>query len=107
MFLRIVTLVRGWVGCPSTDHSLLVEAQPSPNAKPLRVKSTQVSRKAVRNLVKQKPKAKAKTAQSTTQVASPKLVKKSAPKTSGQTGKSKTPVRQIPQAAKSAPKRKP
>ena len=106
MFLRIVTLVRGWVGCLSTDRSLLAEAQPSPNAKPLRVKSTQVSPKAVRNPVKQKPKRKAKAVLLTTQVASPKAVKKSAPKTSGQTGKSKTPVRQTPQLAKSAPKAK-
>jgi len=106
MFKRLVTLVRGWVGCQSTDRSLLMVEQPSPNAKPLLAKSTPISQNA-QATVSQKPKRKAKVAQPTTAVKSPKAVKKSAPKTSGQTGKSKTPVRQTPQVAKSALKRKP
>jgi hypothetical protein len=84
---------------------LLAEAQPSPNAKPLRVKSTRISPN-VQVAVKAKPKRKAKAVRQTTQVVLPKPVKKSAPKTLGQIGKSKTPVRQTPQVAKPAPKRK-
>ena len=105
MFKRIVTLVRGWVGCPSTDRSLLTVEQPLHNAKPLRVKSTRISPN-VQVAVKAKPKRKAKAVRQTTQVVLPKPVKKSAPKTLGQIGKSKTPVLLTPQVAKPAPKRK-
>ena len=114
MFLRIVTLVRGWVGCLSTDRSLLAEAQPSPNAKPLRVKSTQVSPKAVRKPRQpvaqpslKKPKAVSQTsAEQKGQSKKPKPVATAKqPSTRGKS--TRTPVRPTPQVAKSAPKRKP
>jgi hypothetical protein len=44
MFKRIVTLVRGLMGCQSTDRSLYQAEQVLPNAKPLPVKSTQTSK---------------------------------------------------------------
>jgi hypothetical protein len=44
MFKRIVTLVRGLMGCQSTDRSLYQVEQVLPNAKPLPVKSTQTSK---------------------------------------------------------------
>jgi hypothetical protein len=114
MLMRLVTLVRGWVGCLSTDRSLLAEAQPSPNAKPLRVKSTQVSPKAVRKPRQsalqpslKKPKAVSQT--SAEQKGQSKKRKPVAtdkqPSTLGKS--SRTPVRQTPQAVKQAPKRKP
>jgi hypothetical protein len=46
MFKRLVMLVRGLMGCQSTVPSSLTVEQPSPSAKPLRVKRTQVSPKA-------------------------------------------------------------
>ena len=113
MFTRLVTLVRGWVGCQSTAHSLLQEVQPSPNAKPLRVKSTQQSPKAVRK--PRQPVAQAS-------LKKPKAVSQTSAEQKGQSKKrkpvatakqpstlgksSRTPVRQTPQLAKSAPKAK-
>jgi len=43
MFKRLVMLVRGLMGNPSTVPSMLTAEQPSPNAKTLRAKRTQVS----------------------------------------------------------------
>jgi hypothetical protein len=114
MFKRIVTLVRGLMGCQSTAHSLSAEAQPSPNAKPLLAKSTQQSPKAVRKPRQpvaqpslKKPKAVSQT--SAEQKGQSKKRKPVAtakqPSTLGKS--SRTPVRQTPQAAKPAPKRKP
>ena len=114
MFLRIVTLVRGWVGCLSTDRSLLMVEQPSPNAKPLRVKSTQQSPKAVRKPrqpVAQPSLKKPKAVNQTLAVKEGQSKKRKPVATAKQPstrGKSsQTPVRQTPQAAKPAPKRKP
>jgi hypothetical protein len=114
MFLRIVMLVRGWVGCQSTDHFMSVGQQPSPNAKPLPVKSTQVSQKPVRKPRQpvlqaslKKPKAVSQTTaeqKSQSKKRKPVATDKQ-PSTLGKP--SRTPVRQTPQAAKPAPKRKP
>ena len=113
MFKRIVTLVRGWVGCQSTAHSLSAVEQPLHNAKPLPVKSTQVS-KAVRKPrqpVAQPSLKKPKAASQTTAVKEGQSKKRKPVATDKQPstlGKStRTPVRQTPQAAKPAPKRKP
>jgi hypothetical protein len=43
MFKRLVMLVRGLMGCQSTAPSSLTVEQPSPSAKPLRVKRTPAS----------------------------------------------------------------
>ena len=113
MFMRIVTLVRGWVGCQSTDHSMSAVEQPSPNAKPLPVKSTQAS-KAVRKPRQPvaQPSLKKQKAVSQTSAVKEVQSKKRKPvataKLPSTLGKpSRTPVRQTPQAAKPAPKRKP
>jgi hypothetical protein len=114
MFKRIVTLVRGLMGCQSTAHSLLMVEQPLPNAKPLPVKSTQQSPKAVRKPRQpvaqpslKKPKAVSQTlAEQKGQSKKRKPVATDKqPSTLGKS--SRTPVRQTPQAAKPAPKRKP
>jgi hypothetical protein len=114
MLMRLVTLVRGWVGCPSTDRSLLTVEQPSHNAKPLPVKSTQQSRKAVRKprqpvaqVLSRKPKAVSQTlAAKESQSKKPKPVATAKqPSTRGKS--TRTPALLTPQAAKPAPKRKP
>jgi hypothetical protein len=46
MFKRLVTLVRGLMGCQSTAPSLSQEVQPSPSAKRSRAKSTPTSQDA-------------------------------------------------------------
>jgi hypothetical protein len=86
MFKQLVMLVRGLMGSPSTAPSLSQVEQPSPSAKPLLVKSTPVSRQAVRKPVSQKPKSKASAAQvgTTAQLRKPK--QKPARQTSGGTG---------------------
>jgi hypothetical protein len=113
MFTRLVMLVRGWVGCQSTDHSLSAVEQPSHNAKPLPVKSTQTSKvvRKPRQPVPQ-PSLKKPKAASQTSAAKEGQSKKRKPvatdKQPSTLGKpSRTPVRQTPQAAKPAPKRKP
>jgi len=113
MFKRIAMLVRGLMGCQSTDHSLLTVEQQSDNAKPLRAKSTQTS-KAVRKPRQPvaQPSLKKPKAVSQTLVEQKGQSKKRKPvatdKQPSTLGKcSRTPVRQTPQAAKSAPKRKP
>jgi hypothetical protein len=93
---------------------LLVETQPSPNAKPLRVKSTQASRKAVRkprqpvaqpSLKKQKVVSQTLVGQKGQSKKRKPVATAKQPSTLGKS--SRTPVRQTPQAAKPAPKRKP
>jgi hypothetical protein len=113
MFTRLVTLVRGWVGCQSTVHSLSMVEQPSPNAKPSPVKSTQAS-KAVRKPRQPvaQPSLKKPKAVSQTSAAKEGQSKKRKPvataKQPSTLGKlSRTPARQTPQAVKQAPKRKP
>jgi hypothetical protein len=107
MFKRIVTLVRGLMGCQFTDRSLLVVEQPSPNAKPLRVKSTQTS-KSVQAPVKSSRTRKPLPVPQTKVVKSSKAESKPALTTNGKRGRPrKTPVPPIPQVAKAAPKRKP
>jgi hypothetical protein len=92
MFKRLVTLVRGLMGCQSTAPSLSQETQASRNAKRLRVKSTQTS-PDVQALVKLKTKPKSKVAQSTLQVKSRKAAPKLAQTTLGNRGQlSKTPA---------------
>jgi hypothetical protein len=114
MFKQVVMLVRGLMGCPSTDRSLLTVEQQSDNAKPLRVKSTQVSPKTVRKPrqpVAQPSLKKPKAVSQTLAVKEGQSKKRKPVATAKQPstlGKcSRTPVRQTPQAAKSAPKRKP
>jgi hypothetical protein len=113
MFTRLVTLVRGWVGCQSMDRSLLMVEQPLHNAKPSPVKSTQTS-KAVRKPRQPvaQPSLKKQKAVSQTSAVKEGQSKKRKPvatvKQPSTLGKSsRTPVRQTPQAAKPAPKRKP
>jgi hypothetical protein len=94
MLKRLVMLVRGLMGCPSTVPSSLTVEQPSPSAKRSRAKSTQASQDA-QALVKSKPKRKPRVAQSTTQVKSQKAELKPAQTTPGSRGQSsKTPVPQ-------------
>jgi hypothetical protein len=96
MFKRLVMLVRGLMGCQSTDPSLSQETQPSPNAKRLRVKSTQASPQAApkpRQPAKLKTKRKLKAAPSTSAVASRKAAPKPAQTTPGSRGRPrKTPA---------------
>ena len=113
MFKRIVTLVRGLMGCQSTDRSLSMEQQPLHNAKLSPVKSTQQSRKAVRKPRQsaQQPSLKKQKAVNQTLAVKEGQSKKRKPvataKQPSTLGKSsRTPVRQPPQAAKPAPKRK-
>jgi hypothetical protein len=112
MFKQVVMLVRGLMGCQSTDRSLLTVEQQSDNAKPLRVKSTQTS-KAVRKPRQPvaQPSLKKPKAVSQTLAVKEGQSKKRKPVTTvkqpSTRGKStQTPVRPTPQAAKSAPKRK-
>jgi hypothetical protein len=113
MFKQVVMLVRGLMGCQSTDRSLLTVEQQSDNAKPLRVKSTRTS-KAVRKPRQpvaqpslKKPKAVSQTlAAKESQSKKPKPVATAKqPSTRGKS--TRTPALLTPQAAKSAPKRKP
>jgi len=104
MFKRLVTLVRGLMGCQSMAPSTSQEVQPSPSAKPLRAKSTQASQDAQAPATS-KPKRKSKVAQ----VVPPEPSRKAAPKPaqmeSGNLGLLlKTPVSQ---PASQSPKRKP
>ena len=106
MFKRLVMLVRGLMGCQSTAHSLLMAEQPSPNAKPQRVKSTQISQNA-QAPVKSSRTRKALAAPQTKAVKSSKQESKPAQTTSGKVGRPrKTPAPQTPQRAKSASKAK-
>jgi hypothetical protein len=113
MFKRLVMLVRGLMGCQSTAHSLLMAEQPSPNAKPQRVKSTQVSPKTVRKPRQPvaQPSLKKPKAVSQISVEQKGQSKKRKPvatdKQPSTLGKcSQTPVRPTPQRAKSASKAK-
>ena len=94
MFKRLVTLVRGLMGCPSTAPSLSQEVQPSPSAKPLRAKSTRTSQDA-QAPVKLKAKRKSKVAQADSTAPSRKAAPKPAQTTNGNLGLLlKTPVSQ-------------
>jgi hypothetical protein len=113
MFKRLAMLVRGLMGCQSTAHSLSAEAQPSHNAKPSPVKSTQASkavrkpRQSAQQLSLKKPKAVSQTS-AVKEGQSKKRKPVATDKQPSTLGKStQTPVRQTPQAAKPAPKRKP
>ena len=87
MFKRLVMLVRGLMGNPSTVPSMLTAEQPSPNAKTLRAKRTQASPKAVRNPASKSVKRKPKVAQPTLPAKSRKPVSKPAQTTSGKRGR--------------------
>jgi hypothetical protein len=92
MFKRLVTLVRGLMGCQFTAPSLSQEVQPSPSAKRLRAKSTPTSLDA-QAPAKLKTKRKSKAAQPTSVVKSRKAAPKPAQTTRGSRGQlSKTPV---------------
>ena len=86
MFKRLVTLVRGLMGSPSTAPSTLTAEQPSSSAKPLLVKPIQESRQPARKPVSQKPKSKASAAQVVTTAQLRKQKQKPARPTSGETG---------------------
>jgi hypothetical protein len=104
MFKRLVMLVRGLMGNRSMAPSLLRAEQPSPNAKPLRVKSTPVSRPAVRSPAKKSPKPKSSAVQKTKAVASRKQTPKPAQPISGKAGsQAATPASQTRQPASQAP----
>jgi hypothetical protein len=106
MFKRVVTLVRGIMGCPSTDHSLSMVEQPSPNAKPQRAKSTRISPNA-QVPVKSSRTRKPSPAPQTKAVKSSKAESKPAPTTSGKRGRPrKTPAPLTPHRAKPASKAK-
>jgi hypothetical protein len=92
MFKRLVTLVRGLMGCQSTAPSSLTVEQPSPSAKRSRAKSTPTSLDA-QAPVKLKTKRKSKAAQPTSQVKSRKAEPKPVQTTHGSRGRPrKTPV---------------
>ena len=92
MFKRLVTLVRGLMGCQSMVPFSLTAEQPSPSVKRSRVKSTQTCQD-VQVPVKSKPKRKSKVAQSTSAVKSRKVVQKPAQTIRGNLGQlPKTPV---------------
>ena len=100
MFKRLVTLVRGLMGCQSTAPSSLTAEQPSPSAKRSHAKSTPISQGA-QAPAKLKTKRKPKAAPSTTQVKSRKAAPKPAQTTRGNPGQlSKTPA---PQTQSPAP----
>ena len=104
MFKRLVTLVRGLMGCQSTVPFSLTAEQPSPSVKRSRVKSTQTCQD-VQVPVKSKPKRKSKVAQSTSAVKSRKVVQKPAQTIRGNLGQlSKTPV--LPTQSPASTKRK-
>jgi hypothetical protein len=93
MFKRLVMLVRGLMGNPSTAPSTLTVEQPSPSAKRSRAKSTQVSPQAALNPVKLKPKRKPKAVQPISAAKSRKAAPKPAQTTPGSRGRPrKTPV---------------
>ena len=104
MFKRIVTLVRGLMGCRSTAPSLSQVEQPSPSAKRSRAKSTPTSLDAQAS-AKLKTKRKSKAAQPTSAVKSRKAAPKPAQTTNGNLGLLlKTPASQ---PASQSSKRKP
>jgi hypothetical protein len=112
MFKRIVTLVRGLMGCQSTAHSLSAETQPLANAKPLRAKSTQTS-KVVRKPRQSAPQPSLKKPKAVSQISAEQKVqsKKRKPvqtvKQPSTLGKcSRTPARQTPQAVLTQPNQK-
>jgi len=101
------------VGCQSTDRSLSMVEQPSPNAKPLRAKRTQASPQAVRKPRQPVAQPSLKKPKAVSQISAEQKgqSKKRKPvataKQPSTLGKSfRTPVRQTPQAVKPAPKRK-
>jgi hypothetical protein len=103
MFKRLVTLVRGLMGCQSTAPSSLTVEQPSPSAKRSRVKSTPASPQVAPNPVKSKTKRKPRVAQSTTQAKSRKAAPKPAqtiPGSRGQSSKTLAPQTQSPAPTK-------
>ena len=100
MFKRLVTLVRGLMGCQSTAPSSLTAEQPSPSAKPLRAKSTQTSLDA-QAPAKLKTKRKPRAAQPTTQAKSRKAAPKPAQTTRGSLGQSSKTL--APQTQSPAP----
>jgi hypothetical protein len=103
MFKRLVTLVRGLMGCQSTAPSLSQAEQPSLSAKPLRAKSTRTLPDA-QAPVKLKTKRKSKVAQADSTAPSRKAAPKPAQTTNGNLGLLlKTPVSQ---PASQSPKRK-
>jgi hypothetical protein len=105
MFKRLVMLVRGLMGSPSTAPSSLTVEQPSPSAKRSRVKSTPTLPDA-QAPAKLKTKRKSKVAQPTSAVKSRKAALKPAQTTLGNRGQSSKTL--APQTQSPAPtKRKP
>ena len=112
MFKQVVMLVRGLMGCQSTDRSLLTVEHQSDNAKPLRAKSTQTSKvvRKPRQPVAQ-PSLKKPKAVSQTSAEQKGQSKKRKPVTTvkqpSTRGKStQTPVRQTQSLASTQPKQK-
>jgi hypothetical protein len=101
MFKRLVMLVRGLMGSPSTAPSLLTVEQPLLSVKPLRANTTLASPQAVRQPAKPKTKPKSKVAQPTSQVKSRKAAPKPAQTTPGNRGQSSKTL--APQTQSPAP----
>jgi hypothetical protein len=101
MFKRLVTLVRGLMGCQSMAPSSLTAEQLSPSAKHSRAKSTPASPQAAPNPAKLKTKRKPRAAQPTTQAKSRKAAPKPALTTSGNRGQSSKTL--APQTQSPAP----
>jgi len=108
MFKRLVMLISGLMGSPSTAPSTLTAEQPSPSAKPLLVKPIQEFRQPARSHAKKSPKPKSSAAQKTKAVASLKQTPKPAKPISGKAGsQAATPASQTRQPVKPALTKKP
>jgi hypothetical protein len=96
MFKRVVMLVRGLMGCQSTDRSMSAEVQPSPSAKRSRAKSTPTSQ-AVPTPRRPRKSSPAPTQRKPKQEAAPST--SAAPKL----GKKKPTARQVAMVSQSKP----
>ena len=97
MFKRLVTLVRGLMGCQSTAPSLLTVEQPSPSAKRLRVKSTPASPQAAPKQTRPRKSSPAPTQRKPKQEAAPSTTAARKP------GKKKPTARQVAMVSQSKP----
>ena len=97
MFKRLVTLVRGLMGCQSTAPSSLTVEQPSPSVKPLRVKRTQASPQVAPKQTRPRKSSPAPTPRKPKQEAAPSTSAVRKP------GKKKPTVRQVAMVSQSKP----
>jgi hypothetical protein len=97
MFKRIVMLVRGLMGNPSTVPSSSAEVQPSPSAKQSRAKSTQASPQAAPKQTRPRKSSPAPTQRKPKQEAAPSTSAVRKP------GKKKPTARQVAMVSQSQP----